>query len=342
MLRQNPRLATPQVEKLVGTNATHSANGEVTNRDWYAQPDLVGSGDADRHFAVEVDNDGRAWLRFGDGDLGRAPEAGTEFRATYRVGNGPPGNVGVDVISYIVFRRNVIDDTTLKVRNPLPAQGGTAPETMDEAKVFAPHASQGELLRAVTAEDYARLAAGRPGVHRAVATLRWTGSWHEVVVAVDPLGEAEARQQLLREIEDYLLPYRRIGHELKVRGAEYVPLDLELEVRVVPNFLRGHVEGALLNRFSNRVLSDGRRGFFHPDNLSFGDGVYLSSIIAEAQGTTGVESVTVKKFERLYEGPNQEIERGVLALGPLEIARLDNDPSLPENGRLRLAMKGGR
>ena len=119
-------------------------------------------------------------------------------------------------------------------------------------------------------------------------------------------------------------------------------MDLELQVGVLPTFLRGHVEAVLLDLFSNRVLPDGRRGFFHPDNLSFGDGVYLSKIVAAAQGVAGVERVTVTKLERLYEGPNQEIETGVLALGPLEIARLDNDPSQPENGRLRLEIRGGR
>jgi hypothetical protein len=55
-----------------------------------------------------------------------------------------------------------------------------------------------------------------------------------------------------------------------------------------------------------------------------------------------VDSVSVVKMERLFEGPNLEIERGILPLGPLEIARLDNDPSLPEDGRLQLIMEGGR
>jgi hypothetical protein len=55
-----------------------------------------------------------------------------------------------------------------------------------------------------------------------------------------------------------------------------------------------------------------------------------------------VESVKVESLERLGEGPNGEKESGRLPLGPLEIARLDNDPNFPENGQLRLAMRGGR
>jgi hypothetical protein len=83
-------------------------------------------------------------------------------------------------------------------------------------------------------------------------------------------------------------------------------------------------------------------GFFHPDNLTFGQGVLLSRLVAAAQAVPGVESVRVTRLERLGEGPNGEIETGLLPLGPLEIARLDNDPSMPVNGRLELAMRGGR
>ena len=47
-------------------------------------------------------------------------------------------------------------------------------------------------------------------------------------------------------------------------------------------------------------------------------------------------------FQRFDELPNQELEKGILPLGPLEIAQLDNDPSFPEHGNLRLDMRGGR
>jgi hypothetical protein len=97
-----------------------------------------------------------------------------------------------------------------------------------------------------------------------------------------------------------------------------------------------------LGLFSNRLLPDARLGFFHPDNLTFGEGVYLSKLVAVAQAVPGVESVKVVKLERLFEGPNGEIENGILPLGPLEIARVDSDPSLPENGRLILDVRGGR
>ena len=178
----------------------------------------------------------------------------------------------------------------------------------------------------------------------------WTGSWYTALVALDPLGTEQAAPELLQEVTAYLEPYRRIGHDLLVSQAEYVPLDLAITVCVLPNYLRAHVESALLDVFSNRVLPDGTKGFFHPDNLTFGEGIFVSKIVAAAQAVTGVQNVQVTRLERFEvvepapggTGPDELPTGGVLTLGPLEIARLDNDPDFPENGRLSFDMRGGR
>lgn len=309
---------------------------------WSPRPDLLASQGNDAHFVVEMDEDGRAHLRFGDGDLGRQPQAGSSFITVYRTGNGPGGNLGAEAIQYVLLRKTSLGDASLRPRNPLPAVGGQAPEPMADIRQFAPFAFRSELQRAITAEDYATLAERHPDVQRAAAELRWTGSWYEMRVAVDPLGADEAPQTLLQAVEASLYRYRRIGHDLWVTSARQVPLDITLEVCVLPDFLRGHVKSALLQVFGNRRLPDGQLGFFHPDNLTFGEGVFLSRLVAAAQAVPGVESVSVTQLERLFEGPNQELENGVLPLSPLEVARLDNDPGFPENGQLHLVLRGGR
>lgn len=338
MLVQDVRQALPQVTKLTGT-APYNVVSE-----WTVQQDLLASRNPDRHFMVEMDNDRRAHLRFGDDELGQRPDAGTAFRAVYRVGNGPGGNVGAGAIAHLVTRMHTLSGGVISLRNPLPARGGTTPEPMAEAKLFAPHAFRQRLERAITAEDYAAIVLREFGnrVQRAAATLRWNGSWYEMLVAIDPLGQEEADPALLEDITGRLHRYRRIGHNLVVQSARRVPLDIALMVCVLPSYLRGHVKAALLEVLSNKRLADGRLGMFHPDNVSFGADIYLSVLVAAAQAVVGVESVQVTTLQRLYEPTNSEIETGVLSLGPLEIARLDNDPSFPENGRLRLDMRGGR
>jgi hypothetical protein len=400
LIAQDPRHALPAIISLTGTVTI--AQGETVTA-WHPKSDLLESGPGDADFVVEIDNDGYAHLRFGDGKLGRMPEAGTTFEASYRVGNGPAGNVGAETISYLIFRKTK-EAGNLKARNPLPATGGTAAETMVEVKLFAPNAFRDVLERAITGDDYGSLAADndrrreerpalltaspdgadadRPSASRgsdsgtveeepgraplsepnvclvpfrelqgAKGTLRWTGSWYEALVAVDPLGLEEADPELLAEITAYLEPYRRMGHDLEVKPARYVPLDLAITVCVLPHYLRGHVEAALFDIFSNRILPDGRLGFFHPDNLTFGEGIYVSRIVAAAQAVQGVENVQVTRLERFEIGeppPGAEAARdklpphGVLALAPFEIAQLDNDPSFPENGRLILDVRGGR
>jgi hypothetical protein len=115
-----------------------------------------------------------------------------------------------------------------------------------------------------------------------------------------------------------------------------------MTVCVKPGYFRGDVKAALLQVFSNTASPDGRRGVFHPDNFTFGQPVYLSALYAAAQQVDGVRFVEIKKFQRLAITSTQALDEGLLAVGRLEIARLDNDPNFAERGVMRLTMEGGR
>ncbi|MEH2127695.1 putative baseplate assembly protein [Nostoc sp.] len=334
LLIQDPHQALPQI-KLKNTR-NHST--------WTPRYDLIDSNSEDQHFVVEMDNDGQAHLRFGDGELGIKPTVNTHFQATYRVGNGLVGNISAEAISYIVFHKEPISGSTLQLHQPFPAQGGTAPEPLSQVKLYAPHLSHEKLERAITADDYAQLVMQHfpTKIQQATATLRWTGSLYEVWVTVDPFNKETVDRKLLQNITTDLEKYRRIGHDVIVQRAAYVCLDIAMRVDVKFDYLRGHVKAALLDIFSNRILADGRRGFFHPDNLTFGQGIALSQIVAQAYSVPGVESVSITKLEHLFAGDNQEIKAGFLPIGSSEIARLDNNPNFPENGKLTLDLRGGR
>src|SRR5258708_35604640 len=98
-----------------GTSALKVLPGDLQSmlETWQPRLDLLESGPDDRVFVVETDNQGFAHLRFGNGFLGRQPEAGTAFRADYRVGNGLAGNVGAETIRYIVIRNERRSGPTL-------------------------------------------------------------------------------------------------------------------------------------------------------------------------------------------------------------------------------------
>ncbi|HVJ18013.1 MAG TPA: putative baseplate assembly protein, partial [Polyangiaceae bacterium] len=169
-----------------------SGDASSTQELWYPRRDLLGSDRFASEFVVEVDDDERARLRFGDDYMGRRPLTGTRFVARYRVGNGSRGNISAEALRHVVFTSPsaVIDDYTnattgiLRVRNPLPGVGGREPQSKDEVRLLAPTAFRTQE-RAVTESDYAAIAARHPEVQKASAVFRWTGSWHTVFIFVE-------------------------------------------------------------------------------------------------------------------------------------------------------------
>ncbi|MBP1468338.1 hypothetical protein EYB53_021685 [Candidatus Chloroploca sp. M-50] len=354
-LRQEPRRALPQIALYSPAAPRERAPGLLNRPDpqhpqakrpyrrWSPRYDLLSSGPRDAHFVVEMDDERRANLRFGDGDLGMGLVAGSEFLAHWRIGDAVAGNVGASSITHLVSRgeRN---GATIIPHQPFSAEGGTPPESLTAVKLMAPGSFRSELRRAIIPEDYATLAMRLfpRQVQRAVARLRWSGMRDEILLLLDARGSNSIPPALLEQVRVALEPYRRIGHDLIVAPARYVPLDIELEVCVKPDYLRGHVRAALLAALSARDLADGRRGFFHPDRLTFGEGIALSALVAAVQVVQGVAYVTVTRLRRRYDGTDVALREGLLALRPDEVARLDNDPIRPENGVLKLTMRGGR
>lgn len=359
LLQQDPRQALPQIARLESQALPAASPPDPAEEDCQRSPvvetvgqnsstwspvfDLFASGPSDRHFVAEIDDQGQAHLRFGDGTQGHRPAADTTFVVAYRVGNGPAGNVGAETLAHIVLRDR-LDGTTLTPRNPLPAVGGTAPEPLDDVRLFAPTATRHRLQRAITAQDYADIVLRDFAalVQRAAALLQWNGSWYEVLVAVDARGTGDPAPDLLDAIEAHLYRFRRIGHDLRVKGAIAVPLHIEMTICVSPDYSQGGVKAAVLDRLSDRPRANGELGFFHPDRLTFGKEVALSPLVAAVQAIEGVEAAQVTRFSRLYDDSPEALSSGFLPLGPLEIARLANNPSQPDQGELLLTMGGGR
>jgi hypothetical protein len=76
--------------------------------------------------------------------------------------------------------------------------------------------------------------------------------------------------------------------------------------------------------------------------MSFGQTVYLSPLIALAQRIAGVVEVKATLFQRFNDPHSSGLAASKLPFARREIPRLDNNPSHPDQGVLRLTMKGGR
>ena len=327
---------------------------------WTVAPYLLDSTAFDQAVVVETDNLNRAILRFGDGEYGKKPRKDAFFHVIYRIGVGTVGNVGADALvnllpTMLAYQRDRLDQVPLDpqisaVRNPLPAWGGIDPEALDQVKRLAPTAFGAEQFFAVTEADYAAAAKKHPAVRNAVATFRWTGSWHTVFLNIDLAANATRDTAMQQSILNFVSRYKLAGYDLELNDPIFVPIMLELEVCAAPGYFRSDVEQALLKELSSGVLSGGKLGFFNADNFTFNQSLYLSQLYERIERVQGVESVKVLRFARRYEADpdsdrpatKKNLENGYIPVGRLEIIRLDNDPSFPENGTLVLNVRGGR
>lgn len=314
-----------------------------SDEQWFPQRDLLGSDRFAAEFVVEMETGGIAQLRFGNGQLGKRPTGGTKFALTLRTGGGSAGNLGAGALRHVFAdAMTFLPGSITAVRNPLPARGGSAPESFDQIRQFAPQAFLHQE-RAVTEADWAEVAQRFPGVQRAAARFRWTGSWHTVFITIDRVGGSTAarEQPFKRALRAHLERYRLAGYDIEITDPVFVSLDLALLVCVRPGSFRSDVGAALQRVFSRQEFADGTRGFFHPDNFSFGQSLFLSRVCAAAMAVTGVASVEMRRFQRWGLPANHERRNGLISAAPLEILRLDNDPNRPENGRIEFQLHGG-
>ena len=346
---QELRLARPAVTLAVLRSAGPPAVP------WKPVRHLLDSGAFDDRFVVDVDETGVATLRFGDGEYGRQLLDAEQVTAEYRIGNGRSGNIGAEGLRHVVVPTFPPGSTLVwpgpvkSVRNPIAALDGNDPETIEQTRQYAPAAFRATQKRAVTEDDYRRAAVLVPGVASAVATFRWTGSWHTVFVGIDPSdeanlvtdsrGHASLEPDFRESVLDQLNRYRLAGYDLEVRPARYVPIDIELQICVRPGFFRGDVTRAVSEALSGSTARG--RGLFDASRLTFAQPVYLSRVYEAVEAVEGVESAEVTVFHRHGREPAGELQLGVLTIGAWEVAQLANDPNRMESGTLTITAGGG-
>lgn len=341
VLSQEPRRTRPADMMLLADDSSLFGDQPDPNETpWTPQRDLLGSERFAREFVVETENDGSAWLRFGDNQFGAAPITGQRLLARYRLGGGPRGNVGAEAISALVS-----DDASLmlgiqSLRNPLPAVGGAEPESLDAIRLNAPEAFRTQE-RAVTTDDYARAAERHPDVQRAAARLRWTGSWYTVFLMLDRREGKPVDAAFKATMRAFLERFRLAGYDFEFADPVHVPLDIQLQICVASGYFAADVKAALLEAFTAGVDRHGRPGFFHPDGFTFGTPLYLSAVVARAMAVAGVASVDIRRFQRWGRSAKGELAAGVITADQLEVLRADGDLNFPENGQISFIVEGG-
>ena len=228
--------------------------------------------------------------------------------------------------------------------------GGVEPERRGSQAAARRRRSGTQRARAITptttpsspsATSRARCSARR-------ATLRWTGSWYEALVAVD---RARRRRRGARRSQADVAgrlssAIGGIGHDLEVVAAQYVPLEIELH-RLRPAALpaRRTSKAALLDVFSDRALPDGTLRLLpsRPPHAS-AERLRSARIVAAAQARRGCRERRGRDVaaDVRPSGPARASRAdGVLPLGPLESRAARQRPELPGARRAAASTCGG-
>ncbi len=249
-------------------------------------------------------------VRFGDGVRGRVPLAGAQVLvARMRSGGGVAGNLPPGSLKDLsAYRVDGSPAPGVKVQQPEPTLGGRDAETLAEAERRIP-ALLRHVDRAVTEEDYRRLAASTPGVQlgrvevlpRFEPRRRRDGVPGVVSVMVLPTAtrlEApypRADRPLLEAVHAYLDARRPLTTELYVMGCEYVPLGLGVGITVREGFGRETVVQAVrqaVRRFLFPLPAGGPTGAGWPLGRDVQDReLYVA--VAQVPGVASIAGVSL-------------------------------------------------
>lgn len=271
---------------------------------WKPRFDLLESRSADRHFAVEIDNNRRAYIRFGDGENGAIPYGDSTLKAKYRIGTQgeesvmPLSNLEIGYIEYLDSKRkkHVLESGGGAISIQLPSFGSQRWSSVDRTRHDAP----GYLTiqnRAVSLEDYERIACLHPDVLFASASRHWNGSWRCRRIRIirnsgDPLDN-----DFIRELLNHFDQYKMTCQDVDIVPGICVPVNITIKPQLACRDCRNAVGLELESRFSGGFY-EGEPAFFNPQRWHFGKELYRSQVCAEALKVDNVDSVEISTLDK--------------------------------------------
>ncbi|MBI1395853.1 MAG: putative baseplate assembly protein [Betaproteobacteria bacterium] len=274
------------VSSATGTGTRSTLEVRVNDVAWTEADTLFGRGPVERVYVTARDDDGRTSVVFGDGENGaRLPTGQGNVTARYRKGIGSGGRVRAKQLSQLLTRPLGIRAAS----NPVKAEGGADPETLDRARDNAPLGVL-TLGRIVSLQDFEDFARAFTGVAKARAVRTRTGMQDGVFVTV--AGEDGTTLDENGTIVTNLLGAMRDagdpGVPLEVRS--HVPRVFRFSARVAT---RGDLErDAVLGRVGTAL-----REHYSFERRAFGQPVHASGVVATIQN---VDGVTACVLDELY------------------------------------------
>jgi predicted phage baseplate assembly protein len=219
--------------------------------------------------------------------------------------------------------KQVADDEFDEITNAMNSVAGAPAETLDGAATRAIKLLD-ETSRAVTLQDYERLALATPGTYLARAEaranrhpsfpcLKATGLITLVILPNMPVARSTPSSGLLHTVASYLQHKRVIGTRVVVVGPDYLEITVRAKVKAFSGVSRGNLQQkivAALNYFFH-PLTGGPDGTGWP----LGRDVYRSELMQLIDQVVGVDNVIALELI----ADNCPPQCGNICLGPMQL-----------------------
>jgi uncharacterized phage protein gp47/JayE len=249
---------------------------------WQEVPGLYEQPASAQVYSTATAEDGRRLVQFGDGAIGGAvlPTGQGNVSATYRVGSGLAGRVGANTLTTLLDRLQGLSSVT----NPLSAEGGADPETLEMIRSNAPRTVR-TFGRAVSLKDFEDLMTASGEVAKAEAIWIWDGLAPAVYLTV--AGQAGGTFSNPASLAAGLNTSRDPNHRLLVGNYQSVPILLSATIMVLPRYVQADVLKTALAALLAALSFD---------NLDLGQSIHLSGVYTVLQDVPGVQAVDVTLF----------------------------------------------
>jgi predicted phage baseplate assembly protein len=231
---------------------------------------------------VRQDEHGHTQVIFGDGIQGqRLPSGQENVVATYRVGTGLAGEVGVDALSLMPNKPLGVESVT----NPLRAAGAAPRDDRDAVRLKAPRLVS-TLGRIVSLQDFADFALTFGGIGKVQVAQVWNGRTrviHLTVLGVDQQVIADNSalyNSLVKGIDAVRVPHQMV----KVQSGAHLLRRFNVKARILVD---AHYQSASVQA----AVTDALRSTFTFTRRNFGQDVVASDLVALMQGVRGVRAV---------------------------------------------------
>lgn len=287
----------------VGEEAEKSGTNGINWRDWIRVDDFDASGPVDQHYVLD---EGKGEIFFGNGFNGAIPSMPSSSMTknirlvSLQTGGGSAGNIPQYSINETISPAGF--NTVLKATNLFMAAGGEDKETLEAAKIRL----RKDLkigYRAVTSQDYERLALAAPGVRVARAKAiplfcsgaeNYPQETQPGVVTIVIVPDSQKTKSIpsapfLQNVYNHLCSHRLITTKICLISPLYIEVGVTAQVIIKSGYNQSNLEQKVkeeLNRFLH-PLTGGTDGKGWP----FGRSIYQSEIYQAIVNLPGIDYV---------------------------------------------------